>query len=320
MTLYYPLWTKVFDDISSFNPPEDTLYIYDPTVEERAKHVLQWSKSGKNVTIAEIVSFDDSHVSCDIDGVLYRIGLKTDDIVNLAHHYNRPSVCLDITGMEHRVWAPLVKSALNSNTEVTAVYAEPRSYTQSIDPVNDVIYDLSEKVQGISPLPGFATVYRSRRYTPMFIPILGFEGTRFSYILEQVQPNIEYLIPIVGMPSFQPDYVFRSFQCNMRSIRELGAWPKIKYVQANCACSMFYSLLEMLSAFSDAFLQIALIGTKPHALGAITLASLFSLTENRVEIIYDHPIRSSSRTTGIERILQYNLSELFAIGKSQLNI
>jgi hypothetical protein len=54
-------------------------------------------------------------------------------------------------------------------------------------------------------------------------------------------------------------------------------------------------------------LQIAPIGTKPHALGAV----LFCLSRPRsVELVYDHPIRKLGRTTGASRLLVYDVSSL----------
>jgi hypothetical protein len=54
-----------------------------------------------------------------------------------------------------------------------------------------------------------------------------------------------------------------------------------------------------------------LIGTKPHALGAV----LFSLMSGcPTELVYDHPIRKPGRTDGTERLLVYHVSAIIPDG------
>ena len=54
-------------------------------------------------------------------------------------------------------------------------------------------------------------------------------------------------------------------------------------------------------------MKIAMVGTKPHALGAV----LFALTNPaRAELIYDHPIRKPGRTGGSDRLLVYHVGAI----------
>ncbi len=56
-----------------------------------------------------------------------------------------------------------------------------------------------------------------------------------------------------------------------------------------------------------ALLKVAMIGTKPHALGAV----MFALTSSdRIELIYDNPIRKDGRTDGSDRLLVYHVGAI----------
>jgi hypothetical protein len=59
--------------------------------------------------------------------------------------------------------------------------------------------------------------------------------------------------------------------------------------------------------YPEAFFRVAPIGTKPHGLASV----LFALANpDRVELIYDHPIRRAGRTSGTARLLVYHVYAL----------
>ncbi|MBJ7547488.1 hypothetical protein JHC42_11630, partial [Pseudomonas sp. OA3] len=214
----------------------------------------------------------------------------------------------DITGLTHSVWAGILKSAILAKLEVLVVYVEPDVYSRSSAPVEGQIYDLSASIQGISPLPGFATLSSRNSDLFTFVPLLGFEGPRLRYIVEQIQPGYEFITPIVGSPGFKPWYVFETYIGNKGTLTETSAWQAVRYAPANCPFSCYYLLEEISRDNQDRALKIALIGTKPHALGAV----LFTLTSTTsVELVHDHPIRKAGRTGGTARLLVYHVSALF---------
>jgi hypothetical protein len=66
--------------------------------------------------------------------------------VDLRHFWrslDRSRVYLDITGLEHSVWAPLLKSALSLGLHVFCVYLEPEAYRFSRSPREGDIFDLA---------------------------------------------------------------------------------------------------------------------------------------------------------------------------------
>ena len=83
------------------------------------------------------------------------------------------NVYVDITGLSHSTWAGVLKSAIDNGYKVMVVYVEPGLYSRSDAPLEGQIYDLSDKITEISPLPGFAVLAPKKAET-MFVPLLGF--------------------------------------------------------------------------------------------------------------------------------------------------
>jgi hypothetical protein len=226
------------------------------------------------------------------------------------------SIYLDITGLSHHVWAPLLRVALTTGKLVRAVYVEPAEYRFSETPTEGEIFDLSEAILGISPLPGFTSLAQPRHADSVcFVPLLGFEGNRLQYVLEMVQPPGQKVIPIVGVPGFRPEYPFYTYMGNRSALEGNLIWSRIRYAKANCPFSLFYALEDISTLYPDELLKIAPIGTKPHALGAV----LYALYASRaVELVYDHPVRKVNRTVGSANIHVYDVSSMGTLYRARL--
>ncbi|WP_275906926.1 hypothetical protein [Aeromonas sp. 5HA1] len=303
-----PILTDTFDKAEDFRPIENSLYIFASTGESRTSHTDSWSTLIQNVKLLEIL--EETQNSFKVKGDVNSISLRSELALKALWVDLLPAskVYLDITGLTHSVWAGILKSALQMKLEVLVVYVEPDAYSRSSAPVEGQIYDLSASIQGISPLPGFATLSSRNSEQFTFIPLLGFEGPRLRYIIEQIQPGFEYITPIVGSPGFKPWYVFEAYIGNKGALTETSAWQAVRYAPANCPFSCYYLLEEIAADNNEKALKIALIGTKPHALGAI----LFTLSSSTpVELVHDHPIRKAGRTGGTAKLLVYHVSALF---------
>jgi len=155
---------------------------------------------------------------------------------------------------------------------------------------------------------GFANTARMMiaKEQSLFVPLLGFEGTRLKYIIEQIQPANEHIMPIVGLPGFKPWYVFETLKGNKASLVETRAWESIRYAPGDCPFSCYYLLNDVYTTYNEQHIKIAPIGTKPHALAAV----MFALNHPQIEIIYDHPVRKSGRTDGSSKLHVYHVSSL----------
>ena len=154
---------------------------------------------------------------------------------------------IDVTGLPHHVWAPFLRVFKQRSELVYCVYVEPGDYRLSEKPTESTIFDLSERIEGVSPLPGFASFPRAGYEEALFVPLLGFEGTRFGHMIEHVQPNRDLIFPIIGVPGFRAEYPFYSYVGNRSQLEDTGAWQNVRFVSANCPFALYYLLMNLSS-------------------------------------------------------------------------
>jgi len=305
-----PIPTRSYDDPTQFRPSSGSVYIHSYSHEERSLHPRRWGTEVDGISVVEVHEREeDLQIELECEGHSQRVALRSrNQLEAFLSSFKGRDVYLDITGMSHSSWATLLRSAIEGEfSTVKAVYVEPEAYRFSATPTEGEIFDLSLKIRGLAPLPGFATLVDEPSDWAL-IPLLGFEGTRFSHVLENLQAPAERVWPVIGIPGFRLEYPYHTYLGNRRSLEESGSWRKVEYISANCPFGIF-RLLNKLRERTE-FLKVAMIGTKPHALGAV----LFKISNDAaVELIYDHPIRKERRTSGWERLLVYPVSDLWVV-------
>ncbi len=290
---------------SDFVPRAHSGYLFAGGPEERAAHLDHWRASSQAVLV-EIETQAAASFRVNVGGAAQRdVFLRSRRGLSELMASLPDELYLDITGLAHHTWAPLLRAAIDCRKRLWGVYVEPGDYTRNSTPTEGTIYDLSERILGIAPLPGFATLQGVDERSFAFVPLLGFEGTRLIHVGEHVQAPMESTVPIVGVPGFRAEYPFVSLKGNRKPLVEGRFWTNTLYATANCPFDTFFVLRSVLDGTDWEYLRIAPIGTKPHGLGAV----LFALSaEDRVELIYDHPIRKPGRTTGSARLCLYDVS------------
>lgn len=299
-----PIFTQTYEKPADFCPAPGSTYIYG-RFEQRSEHIDAWQGHAAGVSTILITVQDRYSIETDRPE-LGPIALRNPSDVARIYGANSDTVYLDITGLSHHVWAPLVRVALQRKIRLNAVYVEPANYRYSPSPRQGEIFDLSERIEGIAPLPLFTSLNEPTEERWCFVPLLGFEGTRFAYIVEQLEPPGNRIVPVVGVPGFQLEYPFHTYLGNQLTLDETKAWRNVRYALANCPFSLFYVLEDVLHDYANDHVKVAPIGTKPHALGAV-LACMAS--PRRIELVYDHPRRKQRRTVGTLRLLVYSISD-----------
>ena len=306
-----PLFSSYYDNVDSFVPIAGSTYVYASSIEERSQLPAAWvERHAGNVRFVKISQpLEDSSFTATLpNGSTLKVSLRSrSQLSGLVDSIKAPRVYLDVTGLDHPTWAGLLRSILASRIETCAVYVEPLEYIYSATPCEGEIFDLSERIRGLQPIPGFASL-QGPIDDFLFVPCLGFEGARLAYLVEQLEPNGNNIIPIIGLPGFRPEYPFLAYWANKRPLASTRAWRQVRFARANCPFSMYYTLSEISKTYPKKALRVAPIGTKPHAIGSV----LFFLTANepdhRVEIVYDHPIRKAKGTAGVSRVAVYHVS------------
>lgn len=326
-----PLLSQRFDSPDDFRPEQGSVFLYAASFEERSQHPDRWRAGDQGVEMIELTEAELNIATTSMAG-FERLSLRNaNHILAFLQAQGGRRLYLDITGLGHRVWAPLVRVAIEARFELYVVYVEPLDYRPSaslrtlgtFEPGGDApramppvleIFDLSERIDGIEPLPLFVNLADPTEQDVTFIPILGFEGTRFAYVLNHIEYSEDKVYPIVGVPGFRPEYPFFSYWANERQLLDGTAYQHVQYARANCPFSCFYLLRDMITQAGDDHIRIGLMGTKPHALGAIMLA--IALKNREIELVYDHTRRKPGRTDGSAHLHVYEVSNFMSIQDS----
>lgn len=303
------LYTDEWNDIESIVLETNALYIYAHDPEERSIFCAQ-----KLVLRNTQVKFLELKFN-DIDDTISVVGEEetcislhsTIQVNSLLSPYKDSVIYIEVTGLSCRVAAPFMKYGMDRHLEMRIVYAEPDTYRVKEFRKMGIHQDLCETVKGIAPLPGLTNLLPHRE-SPLFVVLLGFEGGRFSQIIQDQNPDRDKITPVLGVPGYRINYPYISLWGNRNQIKNTGSWQNLKYAEANSIVDI-YSMLKRLSYDNrNPEMVVAPIGTKPHAIGAI----LYSIKHpDKVEIVYDNPKRKVHRTDGIGKVLMCNITKLY---------
>jgi hypothetical protein len=224
------------------------------------------------------------------------------------------NVTIDITGMPHNTWAPLVKVCSEIFDVVKVIYVEPHRYKKSKYPREGDVFDLRDRIEGIQAIPLFTNFQRVEDF--IVVPLLGFEGARLQYLLEELAAGDGNVYPIIGVPGFRPEYPFFAYLGNAVPLQKANRWQNVRHASANDPFDAFYEIRDLRESRPDIHFKIGMVGTKPHALGAVLCAMVF---QNSVELVYDQVVRKRDRSSGIGKIHIYHVGEfLNAIKEDKL--
>lgn len=303
-------FSEIFDLTSDFQLLEKSLYIYGLSAEDRSNITIEFEESNPTVKFINIEkTFKEDYIS--INGSGKKIALRNFTELNKHIDIEYKTIYLDVTGLDNRVCAPLLKllcERVKNNNEFSLfiLYKEPKLYNVKKFKNEAVFSNLSEKIDGIYPLPGFASIFPDND-SSCLVAFLGFEGSRFMHILENVECSTEKIYPIIGLPGFRAEYPHIAFWGNKKPLEETGSWKNVRYAKANSISDAYNILIEILKTTRSSRIKVAPIGTKPHAIGVI-LASI--LNPSKFEIVYDNPIRKIKRTEGFGKIVVCSISDL----------
>jgi len=306
------LFSSVYQKIEDFLPEKDSVYIYGYSPEGRS-HIAEYliSKHKDYVNFIEIKEIAKDLILDTITNNKYY--LRSSKSMNTFFMQYKSSILyIDSSGLNNRICASLLNNAFKHNntsniTDIRVIYAEPATYDVVQFSSEGIFNDLSEKIEGIEPLPGFASIIPDDDNDTYFIALLGFEGGRFTYILEKIQPSKGSVFPVIGVPGFRAEYPFVAYWGNRRPLEDKNIWSNIKFAAANSIVEVYSLLTKILKSSPSGRLKVAPIGTKPHAIGAILFAIKNPL---QVELIYDNPIRKTERTEGVGKIVECYVSKL----------
>jgi len=309
-------YSTIYSKIEDFSPILGSIYIYGYSTEIRS-HTID-SLLARYVTdldFIKIEQIEDENDNIIIDnGVQVKYNLRDSTSIKQFLLNNLKSVLyIDVSGLNNRISAALLNNAMKLineegiDLEIRIIYLEPQSYKIKQFKAEGVFNDLSEKINGIEPLPGFANIIPDD-YDFKFIALLGFEGGRFTYLIDNIQPAYDNIIPIIGVPGYRIEYPFVAYWGNRRPLKSTRSYENIKLAAANSLVEVYMLLTRIYEKSGKSKIKLAPVGTKPHAIGAM----LFAIKHPKdVELVYDNPKRKTVRTEGIGLLVECCVTKLF---------
>lgn len=305
-------YTNIYSDIRDFKPLPGSVYIYGYSPEGRS-HIADSLKTNCiNVLFLEIESLEgEKDIIIDKNTGLKYFLRSSNSIQSLFDIYKSSVVYIDTSGLNNRISASLLNNAVKIDKQrglsIKIIYAEPYTYKIKNFKSEGVFNDLSEKIDGIEPLPGFASIIPDSG-DMKFIALLGFEGGRFTHLIENIQPPLDDIVPVIGVPGYRIEYPFVALWGNRQPLGDSKSWNNLKYVAANSLVDVFLLLTKIKNKSQpNTKIILAPIGTKPHAIGAILFAIKYP---KQVEIVYDNPKRKKTRTDGVGLVIECSINSL----------
>ena len=257
-----PLYTRTLDEWEDLSLNRNSVYLWGRSCEPRSKHPPEWEARESSTRFVKVLP--QKGMAFETEGAFAStVQLRSATQMKEFIREVGEDLYLNITGLPHHVWAPILKRAIELGVNVHAVYAEPFGYLPSGASADSVIFDLSERIEGISSLPGFARLTEpDDPQNVYFVPILGFEGTRLAYALNQIEIPHDRILPVVGAPGFRPDYPFHTYLGHRVPFEERPIWQGIRFAIANCPFSLMYTLQDIAADYPQARLKVAPLGTR----------------------------------------------------------
>ena len=313
MINYDRLYTERHESIRELKFTDSVAYFYHKGIEERSTPAenLAWKKYRG----AQFVDVNVINVANDVAEIVSsheQFSLRSEEqIIKILTQTEPSEIYLDASGMSVRALAPLLKGAIKVSNErkirVYTVYVEPRVYDVTKFKEGGRFYDLAEGFNGLSPLPALGSILPVRGKSAI-VPMLGFEGGRFAHVLNQLSPEDDLIIPIIGVGGYRPEYPFVAYWGNRRPLEDTESWANVKYAMAGSIVDAFFALQKIKSTYQEiGHWKIAPIGTKPHTIAALLFAILNPF---ETEIVYDNPNRKEPRTTGLGCVSVTCISDL----------
>lgn len=312
-----PICTHRFDSRASFAVRPGAVYVYGESVEHRSHLPPDWV-SNQRCHFARIEEMGYDAFGFRFSGEEYRLRSRhdlrrfADKLLEISE-----AVYVDITGLNHHVWAPVVTELVSrvdatpaSGIHLIGVYVEPVHYTKSGVPRPGDIFALSDRLHGIRPLPGLVRLRRLTTESARIVALIGFEGWRFDAVLARLEPDAGTVVPIIGVPGFRAEFPFYSAEGNIIPLDRDDNWTRRELATANDPFEIYHLLDAMHAKNPGTLLRIAMVGTKPHALGAVIY---HARRPEFSELIYDNPVRSAGRTDSDRTVLEYDISAFVAL-------
>ncbi|MFI8609703.1 hypothetical protein ACIGFL_15455 [Pseudomonas sp. NPDC077649] len=178
------------------------------------------------------------------------------------------------------------------------IYAEPHEYSHDSNN-GEKSFNLSESLLGFEEagIPGISRAIPSDE-PKLFIFFMGYEGDRFRNALELSELSGKECSLVFGVPAFKFGWDKNSLLSSARAILENNLQDAFLFCGATNISGVNRLLQELRQKHQNELFFLVPLGPKPMSVGAIK----FLCSDKNTALLYDHPARSSNRSTGIASI------------------
>ena len=300
-----PILTTTFSESEEVYLHTDSSFIYSESSEDRTRHLTSINMR-PDLSYIRISDQDSASFNFHDSIQSKKVNLRSNENLNDFVRQLKPILYVDITGIDHQIWAILLKKAIELGKYVYVIYVEPKFYEIKDYNFTSNLFNLDEDYEGIKSVSGFTSFRESSPENTLLIPILGFQGDRFSYLLEHIEHVQENVFPIIGLPGSRIEYFHFAYWANIRPLKNSNSWVNALFIPATCPFSVYYRIQEISNRNNIDLVKITLTGTKPHSLGAV-MFSIFG--QKRVELIYDYRKKKLDLVNGVSCVNVYRISE-----------
>ncbi|MBM6402044.1 hypothetical protein [Phycicoccus sonneratiae] len=253
--------------------------------------------------------FVESVVVDGMDNIPAYLNLRSEmGLRALASELRERHTYVDVTGLSYSVLAPLIRAMVNASAPFSVLYRQPLRYVAAESPSPGRLFSMHPSSAGMAPLPGFASLRPDlSSVSAHTVVILGFEGSRIDYLINEIEPDMERLHIVLGSPGFRPEYPTFSLLANRQAIERFSLHARIWFANSACPFSLYETLGRIKRKTRAQRLRVAPFGTKPHAVGSV----LYQLkNSDSTELVFDHPVASEvPGTEGRGRLHRFDVSD-----------
>jgi len=287
--------------IEDLDYSEYDIGFYGPELDDRGKVAIDFVKEiSKEV---KKLKYDAENMVLFIDEDFYNI----DDLEEKLHFLKDKKILIESTTLTFTEVLLLLKQLKKLSSSLSILYIEPKSYRKKRAIDDNLVfrrqYDLSDVTIGYRPIPGFSS-FLSLDMQQRILFLAGYESERVDRAIEENSIITSSCSLLFGVPAFQAGWEMNSFTNNVRIMKERGLSDGVHFASANNPGAVYDELKRIYRSLdtSEEF-YIVPIGTKPCGIGA----ALFMVDYEDVNVLYDHPSKTKTRSKEINKWHMYDV-------------
>ena len=304
-----------FYETNHFNTGDQEICIFHgESIDERGEVIISYFNAQAQTISNFFIKYlqDDDIFNINEDSVKSRtaIDVLKRTMISFKH------IIIDSTTLSYIELVTLLFtiSQIEEHIIIEIFYVEPEGYNQtSLDEdISTLSFELSDDMGDLTYIKPFLLGLGQdslNKEKTSLIAFLGFEDNRLENILDNENFIFSEVVPILPVPAFK--YGWENI--SLRKHYPLLLNKSLSYVPADNPYAVYKKLYQLIQNIDNKQIIIIPLGTKPNAIGTaifmVNYKNNYQEDNNQKEVatVYDFPLKTKKRTTGIHLIQKYLL-------------